>query len=588
MNTPENELDTAIFDVLGHMNKGIRLIQTHEQKYEVARLNLMAGESCIKTSSFHSAADYFTNGIKLLPGECWECEYNLTVKLHDAAQDAVFATGDFPTLGLLNSRVIANAKNFDDKLNSYNNIIRYLVSLGQLDQAISKCKSILKELGEGLPLLLPGILGVPVLLREFWTVKKMLGQYSGKDILGHKRMTDTRKLAEMEFLQSIISAGNNSADPRIVAILITRLVKLSLEFGLCDVSAFAFAAYGSMLVHGKIKDLEGGYFYGNLAIQVLNLLGANRFKARVFAIVYGFINIWRDPFQASLDNLLEGYNAGCVNGDMEYAYWNLQSYSGLALYTGQGLIMLQNNMRTYAKRAIQCKQMGAALGIVPFLSAVLELTGDARKEDIYKAFFNTTSDVLFQQLNSRNDHRTCMLILNNRKFTRIFTGDMDGAVEAYELSLSLTGGLMEYMRTMPYIMRVFADGLIALSCARKHGEDEQRWTTIGEGIIETMKKWTKISKWNFANKCYLLEAEYYFLKCNEMALEKYEASITAARSHRFIHEEGLAFSLCGQYHLSKGRKGDAQQNLTQAKRCYERWGARSLVDHMDTIISNIL
>ena len=134
-----------------------------------------------------------------------------------------------------------------------NNIVRYLVSLGQPDQAISKCKSILKELGEGLPLLLPGVLGVPVLVREFWTVKKMLGKYSGKDILVHKRMTDTRKLAAMEFLQSIISAASNSADPRILAILIIRLVKISLESGLCDVSAFAFASYGSMLVHGKIK-----------------------------------------------------------------------------------------------------------------------------------------------------------------------------------------------------------------------------------------------------------------------------------------------------------------------------------------------
>ena len=108
-----HDLDIAICDL--DLTSYITCLQ---KSLQVARLNLMAGESCIKASSFHSAADYFTNGIKLLPGECWECEYNLTVKLHDAAQDAVFATGDFPTLGLLNSRVIANAKNFDDKLNS--------------------------------------------------------------------------------------------------------------------------------------------------------------------------------------------------------------------------------------------------------------------------------------------------------------------------------------------------------------------------------------------------------------------------------------------------------------------------------------
>ena len=35
MNTPESKLETMIFDILGHMNKGIRLIQANDQKYEV-------------------------------------------------------------------------------------------------------------------------------------------------------------------------------------------------------------------------------------------------------------------------------------------------------------------------------------------------------------------------------------------------------------------------------------------------------------------------------------------------------------------------------------------------------------------------
>ena len=38
LNTPEDELETTIFDILGHMNKGIRLIQNPDQKYEVGPL----------------------------------------------------------------------------------------------------------------------------------------------------------------------------------------------------------------------------------------------------------------------------------------------------------------------------------------------------------------------------------------------------------------------------------------------------------------------------------------------------------------------------------------------------------------------
>lgn len=84
----------------------------------MASLNLTAGEACIRNSSFHSACKYFTCGLKLLPEECWECEYSLTLNLHDAAQEALFVTGDFDTLRKLIAKVISNATTFDDKLNS--------------------------------------------------------------------------------------------------------------------------------------------------------------------------------------------------------------------------------------------------------------------------------------------------------------------------------------------------------------------------------------------------------------------------------------------------------------------------------------
>ena len=101
------------------MNQGIRLIQSPGQRCEVAELNLIAGQTCIKTVSFHSAAKFFQTGIRLLPpGGCWNGQYDLTLKLHNSAQNALFATGDLATLNVLTSKVIANARNLDDKFNS--------------------------------------------------------------------------------------------------------------------------------------------------------------------------------------------------------------------------------------------------------------------------------------------------------------------------------------------------------------------------------------------------------------------------------------------------------------------------------------
>ncbi|KAL7554265.1 hypothetical protein ACHAWF_017700, partial [Thalassiosira exigua] len=244
MNTPPDELDTAIFEILCQINKGIGLIQTHDQKYEIAQLNYLAGESCIKASSFPSAAQYFMSGIRLLPDRCWDKEYNLTVQLYNAAQDALFAMGALSSLRTLTSTLISNAKEFDDKVHSYKHRIRYLISKGQFDEAISECNSVLTELGEPLQKC-----EVSVLMQEHLGLQAMMSKFNQDAILGHKRMDEQMRLVEMELLHMAVTSANNCSEPRLNVILITRMVKRSLEFGLCDVSGMVTCMFSCFQSH---------------------------------------------------------------------------------------------------------------------------------------------------------------------------------------------------------------------------------------------------------------------------------------------------------------------------------------------------
>ena len=270
-------------------------------------------------------------------------------------------------------------------------------------------------------------------------------------------------------------------------------------------------AYATWCGNGLNEDVESSYRYGKLAVCLLKMLGSNRFTARVFIVVYSLVNIRKEPLQCSMDKLLEGYNAGCVYGDIEYGYWNLQAYSSIALYSSQNLVTLQQDMRSYIKRAIQCNQVTVLLGILPLLFTALELTGEASREDICNKFLHTTEDALIEYLKYKNELRACILMWNCRKYSCIFKGDMAGAVKIYAVWNHNQYGVR--LRTIPYFLNVFADGIISFYMAREHGHDEQQWTKAGQGKIETMRKWTYHgSKWNFENKLYLLEAEYFFLK----------------------------------------------------------------------------
>ena len=83
--TLPSEMDRMIFYIVDNMNRGSKLIDDLDQKYELSKLNLEAGEKAISSSAFHSATKYLLMGLSHLGPESWEeSRYNLTMRLYDA------------------------------------------------------------------------------------------------------------------------------------------------------------------------------------------------------------------------------------------------------------------------------------------------------------------------------------------------------------------------------------------------------------------------------------------------------------------------------------------------------------------------
>ena len=108
---------------------------------------------------------------------------------------------------------------------------------------------------------------------------------------------------------------------------------------------------------------------------------------RIFTLVYGFINICKyerhlfhfillngvftpplsffshcsgkEPWQAGQAKHMEAYEAGMTTGDMEYALTNLYQYANTAIYGGENVAMLSQNIPLYAKRAYQVNQLNS-------------------------------------------------------------------------------------------------------------------------------------------------------------------------------------------------------------------------------------
>ena len=100
-----------------------------------------------------------------------------------------------------------------------------------------------------------------------------------------------------------------------------------------------------------------------------------------------------------------------------------------------------------------------------------------------------------------------------------------------------------------------------------------------------MSQLVEYSVWNFENKLSLLQAELYYLNhSHAMAELKYQAAITSAHNHRFLHEEAMARELYGIYLVENKMAPRGIPQLEMALDNYKKWGAMRKADSLKEFI----
>ena len=94
---------------------------------------------------------------------------------------------------------------------------------------------------------------------------------------------------------------------------------------------------------------------GQVATKLMNRRGEDK-TPRVVLSVYGLINIWRQPFQACLDMLLEGYELGIRQGSIDIAFNCLLMHGQMSACCGSSLHDMVESYRLYCKNAIMFQE----------------------------------------------------------------------------------------------------------------------------------------------------------------------------------------------------------------------------------------
>jgi predicted ATPase len=212
-----------------------------EEKTAVAKLCMRAGVRAFHLSSFYASIGYLECGISLLDSTSWKNNYALSLDLHSSAAEVANALGQFEKVFVIVASVISNAQAFGDSLRARATLVHALGGSGKHADAMKQAFEALDKLGEPLPK--PSHLRAAV---ELMSLKRRLKAKSTESILRLPHMQDTSKLAAMQMMNLVILYGY-IGHQALVPLVGFRMVRLTLDHGLCTMSCVGFILFAGLL-----------------------------------------------------------------------------------------------------------------------------------------------------------------------------------------------------------------------------------------------------------------------------------------------------------------------------------------------------
>ncbi|MCC3420603.1 MAG: AAA family ATPase [Microcoleus sp. PH2017_07_MST_O_A] len=573
-NTPEAEQEEKIFDIVNQLNIGVELITDRIKRDELAQLNLIAGRKAKSSTAYAAAEKYLTLGIELLDVECWQNHYNLSLALYEEATEAMYLNGDFEQMEPLAEIVLEKANTLLDQIKTYQVKIQALKAQNQLKQSLNFGLDILKLLGIDLPKD-PELTEIPL---AFEKTQLALQEKPIHDLIDLPDMSDPQKLAATQMLLQLCPSAY-MVTPVLLPLITFKQIQLALKYGNAPTHTHAYANYGLILC-GVMGELESGYQFGQLALNLLEKLDTKPFKSMTLFVEACFIKHWKQHITETLKPFLASYFSGLETGDLEHACYSAHRYCYHLFFSGSvELSSVKLEMETYGDAIDKMNQDSILQLHQIYHQVVLNLL--ERTDNPCFLIGSACDEAKMLPIHIANNYRiACYYFFLNKLILCYLFCDYHQAIEH-------SAGAEEYLDAgvasilVPIFYTYDSLSKLAVYPDREISEQQQILETVIANQ-EKMQKWANHAPMNYLHKFYLVEAERHRVLEEKLeAIELYDRAISLAKENGYLNEEALAQELAAKFYLAWGKDKVGTVYLTDAYYAYARWGAKAKVEDLE-------
>ncbi len=329
---------TNLLAIVNHLNIGLPLISQPETLAELAGLNQQAGHLANRAAAFDLALACFRQSLALYTRLNRERDATYHSLILDAAEAAALigAYADVENWLAQSAELMGS---ITLQARACQIAVMAAVSRGERQHAIDCVVQFLEPLGIDLSI------SAEATTVAIKTISERLLSLTPTEIIQLPDRHTPESLASIELLAAIIPACFN-VQPQRLPLVITQLLRLSLEYGNVPLMAFIYATYG--LLNGT-QDLHLTQKVITITETLLDHFGeaAAPIRGRTLHVLNSFLAHWLEPLGQIYPRLLPVYHLALEHGDHEFASYAIHVYCLSRLVASDDLVSVSQDFATY-------------------------------------------------------------------------------------------------------------------------------------------------------------------------------------------------------------------------------------------------
>ncbi|MDA0673035.1 MAG: serine/threonine-protein kinase PknK, partial [Cyanobacteria bacterium] len=551
---------SRLFQIVNQLNLGQVQTQGIEEQVILAGLNLRAGRQAKASAAYDTALTYLQTALALLGPQSWVEHPHLTADLHQEAAEVACLCGQYAVMADWIETALARSPSLSQWTALHLIRIQAAILQNQPLQAVQQTLPLLRELGMGFPRrwrMLYVVMGL-------MAMRMKLARWSETALRSQPMMADARRLAAMALVERIGTSAY-VATPDLSPLITFKILGWSLRGGYAAPTPMAFASYG-LVMAGIMGDIEAGYRYGGVALQVADRFESPMIRCRTQFLVNYLINHWREPLTAIAPRMETIYQLGLAAGDLEYAAFALYTAVQLRFLAGAPLGEIAQRLDEGAAAIERLQQQTALKWVRLTQQLITSFTAPLPEAGLPELHVSTVG------AEDGGDRTGAFLASSYRLRWYYLLGQPDQA-------------LVEAERAKPFLdaavsapTMAFHTLFIALSQLAHWPQASRRQRRqYGRYLRQArrqFRRWATHAPENYAAAHWLLEAEVARQRGRlPLALKNFQKTLHLAQRHGRVTDEAIAHECLGGLYLNLGQPIAAAAHLNRAHFCYQLWGA---------------